>query len=102
MESTSAVGRPVIDGEAVRLTLYTSAFCEPCMQTRAVLAEAARLVPQVSVTELDVARNIQSAEADGIRVTPTVIVSTAEGSEVFRAEGVPTLQQVLVAAAKAV
>lgn len=72
------------------------------MQTRAVLAEAARLVPQVSVTELDVARNIQSAEADGIRVTPTVIVSTAEGSEVFRAEGVPTLQQVLVAAAKAV
>lgn len=72
------------------------------MQTRAVLAEAARLVPQVSVTELDVARNIQSAEADGIRVTPTVIVSTSTGDEVFRAEGVPTLQQVLVAAAKAV
>ncbi|MGJ4843421.1 MULTISPECIES: thioredoxin domain-containing protein [unclassified Leifsonia] len=102
MDSTSAVGRPVTDGDAVRLTLYTSAFCEPCMQTRAVLAEAARLVPLVTVTELDVARNLQSAEADRIRVTPTVIVATAAGDEVFRAEGVPTLQQVLVAAAKAV
>ncbi len=85
----------------MKLTLYTSAFCEPCMQTRAVLAEASRLVPEASVTELDVARNIERAEADGIRMTPTVIVSTVDGDEVFRAEGVPTLQQVLVAAAKA-
>ena len=85
----------------MKLTLYTSAFCEPCMQTRAVLAEASRLVPEASVTELDIARNEDRAEADGIRVTPTVIVSTAAGEEVFRAEGVPTLAQVLVAAAKA-
>jgi glutaredoxin len=85
----------------VRLTLYTSAFCEPCMQTRAVLAEAARLVPGISVTERDVARASTEAEEDRIQVTPTVIVSTASGDEVFRAEGVPTLQQVLVAAAKA-
>jgi hypothetical protein len=85
----------------VRLTLYTSAFCEPCMQTRAVLAEAARLVPGIRVTERDVARASAQAEEDRIHVTPTVIVSTASGDEVFRAEGVPTLQQVLVAAAKA-
>ncbi|GAA1443630.1 thioredoxin [Leifsonia poae] len=85
----------------MKLTLYTSAFCEPCMQTRAILAEASRLVPGASVAEFDVARNVERAEADGIRVTPTVIVSTPDGDEVFRAEGVPTLQQVLVAAAKA-
>jgi len=71
------------------------------MQTRAVLAEAARLVPGISVTERDVARASTAAEEDRIQVTPTVIVSTASGDEVFRAEGVPTLQQVLVAAAKA-
>src|SRR4051812_28340214 len=65
----------------MKLTLYTSAFCEPCMQTRAVLAEASRLVPAATVTELDVARNIARAEADDIRVTPTVIVSTASGEE---------------------
>jgi hypothetical protein len=86
----------------MELTLYTSAFCEPCMQTRAVLAEASRLVPAAKVTEFDVARETERAEADSIRITPTVIVSTADGREVFRAEGVPTLQQVLVAAAKAV
>ncbi|MFF1574620.1 thioredoxin [Leifsonia sp. NPDC058292] len=86
----------------MKLTLYTSAFCEPCMQTRAVLAEASRLVPAATVTEFDVARNMEQAEADRIRVTPTVIVSTADGAEVFRAEGVPTLGQVLAAAAKAV
>ena len=86
----------------MELRLYTSAFCEPCMQTRAVLAEVARLVPGARVTELDVARNNDSAEEEGIRFTPTVIVNNADGVEVFRAEGVPTLQQVLVAAAKAI
>ncbi len=100
VESISAVDGPATGG-FVRLTLYTSAFCEPCMQTRAVLAEAARLVPRLRVTERDVARQSAEAERDGIQVTPTVIVATAGGDEVFRAEGVPTLQHVLVAAAKA-
>jgi len=71
------------------------------MQTRAVLAEAVRLVPRLSVTERDVARNADLAEGDRIRSTPTVIVTGVDGAEVFRAEGVPTLQQVLVAAARA-
>ena len=62
----------------MELIFFSSAFCEPCMQTRAVLAEA-----------------------EGIRTTPTVIVKNAAGTEVFRAAGVPTLAQVLVAAAKA-
>ena len=51
--------------------------------------------------ELDVARDVAEAEADGIRITPTVIIRDADGVEVFRATGVPTLAQVLVAAAKA-
>lgn len=83
------------------LELYTSAFCEPCMQTRAIVAEAARLVPDAEVAEYDVANNIEVAEAENIRATPTMIVRSADGSEVFRAAGVPTLAQVLVAAAKA-
>lgn len=103
VDSTPAVDPAVTGGDAsaARLTLYTSAFCEPCMQTRAVLAEAARLAPRIAVTELDVARNLERAERDGIRSTPTVIVAGQDGAEVFRAEGVPTLAQVLAAAAKA-
>ncbi len=85
----------------MELIFFSSAFCEPCMQTRAVLAEAARLVPQATVRELDVARDVAEAEAEGIRTTPTVIVKNAAGTEVLRAVGVPTLAQVLVAAAKA-
>ncbi len=86
---------------AVELTLFSSSFCEPCSQTRAVLAEVERLVPQATVRELDVANDNAEAEANGIRSTPTVIVKDEEGREVFRAFGVPTLAQVLVAAAKA-
>jgi len=54
------------------------------------------------VTEFDVVVHEERAQAAGIRSTPTVIVLNAEGAEVFRAEGVPNLAQVLVAAAKAV
>jgi thiol-disulfide isomerase/thioredoxin len=86
----------------MRLELYTSAFCEPCMQTRAIVAEAARLLPAASVIERDVARENEAAASEGIRSTPTIIVRTDAGDEVFRASGVPTLQQVLVAAAKAI
>jgi len=86
----------------MELTLFSSSFCEPCIQTRAVLAEAAHVVPGVTVREFDVARDVDEAEAAGIRSTPTVLVKNAAGEEVFRATGVPTLAQVLVAAAKAV
>lgn len=84
----------------MELTLYSSSFCEPCTQTRSVLAEVERLVLHATVRELDVASDNAEAEANGIRSTPTVIVKNEEGTEVFRAVGVPTLAQVLVAAAK--
>ena len=85
----------------MRVTLYTSAFCEPCMLTRKVLGEAARLVPAMDLIERDIVRDASDAERQHIDLTPTVIVHGATG-EVFRAEGVPTLNQVLVALAKAV
>jgi len=72
------------------------------MATRAVLAEAGRLIPEAAVVEKDVVKFETDAAAAGIRSTPTVIVTDVGGAEVFRAEGVPTLNQVLAAAAKAV
>ncbi|MDH6237443.1 thioredoxin family protein [Cryobacterium sp. CG_9.6] len=85
----------------MHFTLYTSAFCEPCAQTRAVLAEAHRLIPRATFVELDVAAHGEEAEANVVRNTPTVIITRDDGTEVYRAHGVPTLDQVLVAAAKA-
>jgi thiol-disulfide isomerase/thioredoxin len=86
----------------MEFTFFSSSFCDPCITTRAVLAEVERLVPGATVRELDVARDTSEAEASRIRSTPTVIVKNAAGEEVFRAVGVPTIAQVLVAAAKAV
>jgi protein-disulfide isomerase len=71
------------------------------MITRSVLAEAGRLVSAMNLVEHDIVRNESEAERLGIRSTPTVIISDTEGAEIFRAEGVPSLNQVLVALAKA-
>jgi protein-disulfide isomerase len=67
-----------------------------------VLDSASKLVPALKIAELDVARDTTEAEKAGVRSTPTVIVLDGANEEVFRAEGVPTLNQVLVALAKAV
>jgi len=72
------------------------------MQTRAVLDQASKLVPALTIAELDAVSNEAEAERAGIRSTPTVIVLDGDDTEVFRAEGVPTLNQVLTALAKAV
>lgn len=67
-----------------------------------MLDSASKLVPALKIAELDVARDTTEAERAGVRSTPTVIVLDKSNEEVFRAEGVPTLNQVLVALAKAV
>ena len=86
----------------MKLLFFSSAFCDPCVQTRAVLEQVVRLVPAAAIAELDAARDSAEAERAGIRSTPTVVVLDAANREVFRAEGVPTVNQVLVALAKAV
>jgi protein-disulfide isomerase len=53
------------------------------------------------VRDVDVVRNEEEAARMRIRSTPTVVVRTEDGTDVFRAEGVPTLTQLLAAAAKA-
>ncbi|MFB8189516.1 glutaredoxin family protein [Microbacterium sp. NPDC055988] len=85
----------------MELTLVSSSFCGACARTRSVLADAARFLPDATITEIDVARDPDAAEALDIGFTPTVIIRDASGVEVFRAEGVPTVPQVLTAAVKA-
>ena len=86
----------------MQLVYFSSLFCEPCIQTRYVLDQVVALVPAAKLLEYDVAMTPDVAEAADIRVTPTVVVRAADGAEVFRAEGVPTVNQVLVALARAV
>jgi thioredoxin 1 len=86
----------------VIVDLYSSSFCGACTATRAVLDEAARLVPAARVVERNVASDPDAAAAEEIASTPTVIVRRDDGAEVFRAEGVPTIDRVLGALALAV
>jgi thiol-disulfide isomerase/thioredoxin len=76
----------------VNVDFYTSTFCEPCMITRGVLTEARRLVGALNLIEHDIVREETAAAEHRIRSTPTVIISGA---------GIPSLNQVLVALAKA-
>lgn len=85
----------------MKLLFFSSRFCDPCIVTRRVLDEVSSVVPDVSITEIDVASRPDAAEQASIRSTPTVVVLTSEGAEVFRAEGAPTVNQVLVALARA-
>lgn len=84
----------------MRLDLYTSAFCDPCHRAREVVAEAQRLLPALEVTERDVAAHQTLAADLGITSTPTTIIYAADGSELLRASGVPTLPRLLTALAQ--
>jgi len=85
----------------VKLLFFSSAFCDPCIHTRAVLEKVGELVPAATILELDIARDEAEAKRAGIMSTPTVVVVGEDNVEVFRAEGVPTLNQVLTALAQA-
>lgn len=85
----------------VQFELFTSAFCGPCHHTRAVVTEAVRLIPGATMVEHDVAHETDLAESLDIRSTPTVVVRGADGAEAFRAGGIPSVAQVLVAAERA-
>jgi thiol-disulfide isomerase/thioredoxin len=93
-----------VDGEqrvTVTFELFSTSFCGACRQTKSVLDRAAQLVPGLTVSEHDVAFEPDRAERLGIEATPTVIVRDADGREVSRAAGVPTIDDVLFAAARA-
>ena len=85
----------------MKLLFFASAFCDPCIQTRAVLDSVWKLVPAVTIVELDIARDEAESERAGIRSTPTIVVLGSDDVEVFRATGVPTINQVLTALAQA-
>lgn len=88
-------------GPRLVFELYSSTFCGACLHTRGALSRAVALVPGAMLREYDVALDPDRARDSGITATPSVIVRDSGGTEVQRASGVPTLDQVLVAAARA-
>jgi thioredoxin 1 len=83
----------------MKLELYTSSFCGACHAARAVVDEATRLVPRLEAIDLDIAFATGRAEERDIRATPTIVLTGDDGVELFRAEGAPSLPQLLTAVA---
>ncbi|WP_374946391.1 thioredoxin family protein [Agreia sp.] len=81
--------------------LYTSSFCGACTQTRRVLERVQPFVrDRVEFSESNVAASPDDAERAGIVATPTVVVRDESGTELARASGVPTVDQVLALLAR--
>jgi protein-disulfide isomerase len=83
----------------MKLELYTSSFCGACHAARSVVDEATRLVASLEAVDLDIAFATERAEERDIRATPTIVLTDDSGAEVFRAEGAPSLPQLLTAVA---
>lgn len=89
-------------GERATLLQFSSAFCAPCRTTRVVLADVAGSVPGVVHVEVDAEEHLELVRRVGVLRTPTTLVLGADGTEVTRAAGAPTRQQVLTALARVV
>lgn len=86
---------------SVQFELFSTSFCGACRTTRAVLDRAIRLIPGSSIIEHSIEAEPTLAERHEINASPTVIIRSPSGAEVLRARGVPTINQVLSAAAHA-
>ncbi|SDY79275.1 glutaredoxin family protein [Herbiconiux ginsengi] len=84
------------------VTLYSSSFCGACTSTRQTLDQIAPLLgSRVEWREVNVADAPDESEARGIVATPTIVITTPDGTERMRASGVPSPDQVLTALAAA-
>ena len=85
-------------GEAeVTLVQFSSAFCQPCRATRAVLSDVAGTVPGVRHLEVDAESQLEAVRTLGILRTPTTLVVDSAGTVVQRASGQPRKADVIAA-----
>ena len=89
-------------GERATLVQFSSAFCQPCRATRAVLGEVAGLVPGVAHVEIDAESHLDLVRRLDVTRTPTVLVLDSVGRIRTRATGAPRRADVLAALADVV
>jgi hypothetical protein len=92
------LGAPL--GARATLLQFSSAFCQPCRTTRAVLATVSRTQPGIAHVEVDAESHLELVRRLGIRRTPTTLVLDAAGRELGRAVGVPRPDALLAAVAE--
>jgi thiol-disulfide isomerase/thioredoxin len=98
-EPVSGLPEPVLDrldrAATVTLLLLTGPLCARCPQARALLSEVVAATPGVRHAELDLAAHPELAAELGVRSTPTTLVVSRTGQELFRVRGVPRRTELL-------
>ncbi len=89
-------------GARATLVQFSSAFCQPCRATRAVLGEVAGLVPGVVHVEIDAESRLDLVRRLDVTRTPTVLILDSTGAIRRRAVGAPRKADVLAALADVV
>lgn len=89
--------RRLDDTAAVTLLQLSSPSCARCPQARAVLGELAETTPGVRLAQLDLAEHPELAGELKVRSTPTTLVLSPAGEELFRVAGVPRPAELLSA-----
>jgi thiol-disulfide isomerase/thioredoxin len=90
-----------VDGSAqVTAIQFSSAFCQPCRATRAILEEVSHLVDGLAHVEIDAESHLDQVRALDIRRTPTVVFVDAAGIEFARASGQPRKADVIATVAQ--
>ena len=87
----------VDDAAAVTLLHLTTPICSRCPQARALLSELATETPGLGYAELDLAGHPALSGQLGVRSTPTTLVLSRAGRELFRVAGVPRRGELLTA-----
>ncbi|MDX6245516.1 MAG: hypothetical protein QOE76_3239 [Frankiales bacterium] len=86
----------------VTFVQFSSAFCQPCRATRAILSDVAGTVAGVRHLEVDAEAQLEAVRALGILRTPTTLVLDRDGFVVQRATGQPRKADVIAAVGRIV
>jgi thiol-disulfide isomerase/thioredoxin len=89
------LGTPL--GERATLVQFSSAFCQPCRATRAVLGDVAGMVDGVAHVEVDAESHLDLVRRLDVTRTPTVLVLDDLGRIRKRATGAPRRADVIAA-----
>jgi thiol-disulfide isomerase/thioredoxin len=86
----------------VTFVQFSSAFCQPCRATRAILSDVANTVTGVRHLEVDAEAELDAVRALGILRTPTTLVLDRAGFVMQRASGQPRKADVIAAVGRIV
>jgi thiol-disulfide isomerase/thioredoxin len=81
--------------DTVTLLMFCTPFCARCPQVRALLDEIADAAPGLRRADLDLSRHPELVPSLGVRSTPTTLVLSGDGDELFRVVGVPRRHDLL-------